>query len=178
MLLLVFAVAAMLRRASAAARHTVWSSGFLGLLVLPLLATTLPWRLEVLPAAATVVEPRSMAAVPVAEPFAYEAAAPVADEPVVANEDSHTASETPAASDESITAPTAGTARTAGFAFWFTMLWIVGAALVVGRVVLGAFIMSWLNRRGATIDEPAWDVVLNAAARQIGVTKRVRLIRS
>ena len=46
MLLLVFGVAFLLRRASAAARHTVWSSGFAGLLALPFLATTLPWRRE------------------------------------------------------------------------------------------------------------------------------------
>ena len=54
MLLLVFGVAMLLRRASAAARHTVWSSGFAGLLALPFLATTLPWRIEVLPAAASI----------------------------------------------------------------------------------------------------------------------------
>jgi len=170
MLVLVFGLAALLRRASAAARHTVWSSGFAGLLVLPLLASTLPWRLEVLPSSASVVEPRARVRAPIAEPtFSYEPA-PVAPAPSA----STTTSETSTTSTTSPTSLTSGISTST----LFIALWFLGVTLVVGRVVLGGFVMSWLGRRSETIDEPAWDVVMNAAMHQIGITTRVRLVRS
>ena len=45
----VFAVASLLRNASAATRHLVWTCGLLGMLLLPLLLA-MPWRMPVVPA--------------------------------------------------------------------------------------------------------------------------------
>jgi HEAT repeat protein/beta-lactamase regulating signal transducer with metallopeptidase domain len=139
--------------------------------------TTLPWRLEVLPASAAMIAPRP----PVAA--TGEAAAPSDETP-------WTPARAPALEAESGTAATelvgtapiaaAGSAdrRTLTAATWFIVVWIAGVALVLGRLVLGAFIMAWLGRRGAALDEPAWAEILGFAARQLGVTTRIRLVKS
>ena len=48
LLLVAWAVAVLLRRASAAVRHRVWTLSFVGLLLLPVLSPLLPnWRLSI-----------------------------------------------------------------------------------------------------------------------------------
>lgn len=165
MLLLVFGVAMLLRRASAAARHTVWSSGFAGLLALPFLATTLPWRLEVLPAAASIVTPA-----PTISHETTQASDPVVDEsPTAESVTNFPAPIAPTSTAES---------RSLDLASWLVILWIVGAALVLGRLLLGWFLMMWLSRRGQPLDDAAWTDLLDAAERRMGITTHVRLLRN
>ena len=168
MLLLVFGVAALLRRASAAARHTVWSSGFAGLLALPFLATTLPWRLEVLPAAANVAAPTVLA--------------PVMDEPIAApletTSDAGPTAESVANFPDPIATQAAASTPGIPASTWLVALWLVGAGLVVGRVVLGWFLMLWVSRRGERLDDPAWADMLDAAERRMGITTHVQLLKN
>jgi HEAT repeat protein/beta-lactamase regulating signal transducer with metallopeptidase domain len=178
MLLLVFGVAMLLRRASAAARHTVWSSGFAGLLALPFLATTLPWRLEVLPAAASFVgsvgrsDGRTVAAVPSDGPTvqpSVEVSEPAVDKgPTVESVTNFPAPISQAASAES---------RSFDAGYWLVVLWFVGAGLVVGRVLLGWVLMMWLARRGQPLDDASWTDLLDAAERRMGIATHVRLLR-
>jgi HEAT repeat protein len=169
MLLLVFGVAALLRRASAAARHTVWSSGFAGLVALPLLATTLPWRLEVLPAAASVVVPAPAFDAAEGEPLG------VINETL--NDERPTAEAAvnlmpPAApSGSSVSQPS-------NPGSWLVALWLVGAVLVIGRLVLGWFLMAWLSRRGQPLTDAGWTDLLDAAERRMGITTHVRLMKN
>ncbi len=50
LLVVAFALARVLLNAPAAARHLVWSVALVGVLVIPALSRTIPWKLEVLPA--------------------------------------------------------------------------------------------------------------------------------
>ena len=49
-LLAAFGVTALMRGASAAARHAVWSATLVGAIAVPALSILLPWRMDVLPA--------------------------------------------------------------------------------------------------------------------------------
>ena len=48
-LLAAFGLTALLRGASAAARHAVWSAALVGVIAVPALTMVLPWRMDVLP---------------------------------------------------------------------------------------------------------------------------------
>jgi HEAT repeat protein/beta-lactamase regulating signal transducer with metallopeptidase domain len=75
LLLLVFAVALTLRRTAAAARHLLWTLALGAVLLLPWLSATIPWRVEVLPAASAAGESMArttLAGAPLAQPNARD----------------------------------------------------------------------------------------------------------
>lgn len=155
-----------LRRASAALRHLVWSLALVGVLALPFLAEVVPWHLPALP---TFEE--ALPAAPVAGP---EEGAPE-----------------PAASfaPEARSAPAGPVARAAGGeapAPWrgvdlrtvLALVWAAGAALVLGRLLVGSATVWWIARRGERVTDPAWIELIERIERRFDLLTRVRLIRS
>jgi beta-lactamase regulating signal transducer with metallopeptidase domain len=130
------AVAAMVRSASAATRHLVWSIGLAAAAALPLLQWLLPeWDLAVLPA-------RASATVPGSVPAAV-AAAPA--EP--------------------------------GLAGGLVWLWLAGTAATLAGFLVGRLRVRWIARAATPVDYGPWAALLIRLSGEIGLSRRVRLLR-
>ena len=171
LLLAVFAVAMMLRRASAGLRHLVWTGGIAAVLLLPLASLILPWRLPVvrLPAAESPAAPErpSSAAVPIPR-----TAAPQVDRLAGA----------PAPAAQRVL-PGASVARGAPLSpaatvRWVLWMWVAGAGMVLLRLLRGVVLVWNVRRRAEPLAEPAWTQPLVEAADRLGLEREPRLLVS
>src|ERR1051326_1557373 len=138
--------AASLRRASASARHLVWTLGLLGALALPALATVTPrWELPIV----TITD--------VAEKTGQHdnaatrersAAGQQADSLAQAVTVSPVVRVTPVASPSSPSPHAPGSPSPAVIAL---TIWAIGAGLVLGRMLLGLVAVQWMSRRPAVV---------------------------
>ena len=182
-----------LRRASAATRHLVWSASLLGLLALPLLAYTLPdWRVAVLPESFSISNSASTdlkseaASQPMAEPIETRAA--------IKNERESTArlvaaSEKPgrAQSDKAVlsaqpfeaTEPVAAApAQTFHWSRWVLLIWLAGFLILIGRLIFGIATLWRLSRGAKRLADATWTALADDLGRQLGLARRVALLKS
>ncbi|HMA41236.1 MAG TPA: M56 family metallopeptidase [Gemmatimonadales bacterium] len=169
-------VAAALRRASAAVRHLVWGTVIASLLVLPLVSAVLPWQWSVVPlpiAAAPgatlnagVPTPPSLAPAPSESPRAPGASA------VGSGEKQAPATVPPAAPSmwSRLTPPTLLAS--------LLLVWALGAAYLLGRLILGAVVLARVVRRGTPLDAPEWRRPLLEAADRLALERLPRLVMS
>src|SRR5258707_6947807 len=162
-------VAAVLRQASASARHFIWTLGLLSALAAPVLSVALPrWELPI-------VRVRAIAAATPPE----AAATPTA----VAQAPTATRHAPPLARDHS-TEAVAGTSQitTPGGASipWgtiFLFAWLAGAAVILGRMFLGLAAVLWMSRRTPLVSDAPWLAQAQAFAHGLGLS-RVRFLRT
>lgn len=165
----------LLRRASAALRHGVWSLALLGLLMLPALSVFLPsWNigmpegLQVLLIHDRAVEaPRE--AVPALMP------APV--RPFSENARQQPAA---AASSEKIRLDAAGTATPLGVPgpAWIVLIWGAGMLMLVGRLMLHGLRLRVLARHAERLTDTHRLAEITHLARGLGIRRRVRILCS
>ena len=175
---LLFAVAGVvsfvLRRGSAAARHMVWTLALISVLVLPVLSLALPrWQLSLVTLHA--------GSEPALSPLA------AADSPAGAPSLSrNTVSRTPSASRVGGDSAPVSTARTAATSASFKVswpalllaVWLVGAALVLGRLAIGIVAVHWMSRRIECVTDAPWLTQARALAAGLGVSPRIVFLRS
>lgn len=164
------AVTAILRRASAAARHLVWRLAFVGLLALPALAAFTPaWRVSLpMPAeaAARLVE---VERAPEA-PGSAVAPAPV-ERPLLA----------PSVSPEPAT-PESLLARAQAYASalsWQAValgVWLAGALAVLAPLAVSLLRVRWQHRHARPVADAAWIEVLDGVRADLGVRRAVELV--
>jgi beta-lactamase regulating signal transducer with metallopeptidase domain len=152
------------QRGSAATRHGIWALTVTGLLLLPLLTLLGPeWPVFVeLPARQSSVAP------------ALEVPAP----PVTPNAQSERADA--AASPTSVQAPRAATNQAAAISWPAVALavYAAGVLLFVVRLVADHVVARRLVRTSEPILDSEWEAVLDGAARALGVTRPVGLLRA
>jgi HEAT repeat protein/beta-lactamase regulating signal transducer with metallopeptidase domain len=165
-------VAASLRRASASARHFVWTLGLLSALVAPALSVALPkWELPIVrvraaavsnaPATASILPPdhlRQRSGGQVRETPATPAAAPA----------------TAPATEDAIT--TTGGAAIPWRAILF-FAWVAGAMVILGRMFLGLAAVLWMSRRTPAVTDAPWLAQAQSLAGSLGLS-RVRFLRT
>ena len=151
---------AMLRRASAASRHLVWTCALLAALALPLLSFALPrWQMPVVTfvandAAVVERDSRPPAAMP-----------PRAAPPLT---------ERSAAVDRGTAGPAAAPAPRLGNVSWyglFAAAWAVGALLILGRLAGGLLAVHLMSRRTKPADDAPWLPLARQLASQLGVSR-------
>jgi HEAT repeat protein/beta-lactamase regulating signal transducer with metallopeptidase domain len=163
-------VAAALRRASASARHFVWTLGLLSALAAPALSVALPrWELPIV--RVRTAGPATPNAVPPAFTATRTSKAPAL-----------TTGGTDVPAAVAPTAPAAREITTAGGASipWRAILlstWIAGASLILGRMFLGLGAVLWMSRRTPIVTDAPWFAQARSLADGLGLS-RVRFLRT
>jgi len=192
LLVAIFIVARILRGASAATRHVAWAAGIVVLIGLPVLSALLP-RFEVkvpVPAVESMARPPA----PASAPEAPEESTPRPARAIFADNDaalpqaadlaarlvSGAADPSPAADPPCPLVSRCTAVRVAAMspAEGFVTLWFVIAAVLLGRLGLGAIAAHRLVRRSRPIADPSWQQLLRDGQEMVGVTGRVRLFES
>lgn len=164
-----WALALGLRRASAAARHWIWSLAMAGLLVLPVLSFVVPeWRIGLLPQ--PVVES-------VTEPAA---SAPSTDLVAPASRSIHF--------DRELTSPVSGAsaasprsesvARPLDWVRPVFAIWMLGLGLIVIHMLGAIFKVRHLARQASPITDGAWVSMARHLAARLRLRARVALLRT
>lgn len=156
-----------LRRSSAALRHLVWTLALSGALVVPGLTLVLPkWEVPLFRAAApvaTVHADRQPAPRALRFPGAHRAAPPQADAAGRVADSLEGVSEGPGV-------------RSA--ASWLVMAWLVGAAVLVAKALVGTAAAAWMTRRTPSASGAPWLPLARDLARALHITPRLRFRRS
>ena len=147
-----------LRRSSAATRHVVWTSALLAALALPLLALALPrWETPVMTLPQAPTAPDAAAAAPaLSSAVTVEREAPNAAAVTQAAE--------PLPSAPSQRAPISWTTVAA-------IVWIVGTALILGRLLLGILLVQIMSRRSLVVSDAPWLPLARSLAADLGVSR-------
>jgi beta-lactamase regulating signal transducer with metallopeptidase domain len=164
-------VAASLRRASASARHLVWTLGLVSALAAPILSAALPrWELPIVRVRAAV--PVSRAATPPALTVNPASKGPALSHDVAA---SHAPVETPSR----VAAPEITTAGGASIPWRAILLfaWIAGGAVILGRMCLGLVAVLWMSRRTPVVTDAPWLGQARSLASGLGLSG-VRFLRT
>ncbi len=163
----------LLRNASAALRHTVWSLALGGLLLLPLLTLVVPaWRVAILPAPDCA--PNCEAAAPMLTAMATDA------EPlfvrVVALEPTAMAPEpdaiAPRSKSETVTAWSFNTLQMA------LLLWALGVVLVLARLAFGTLRMWRITREAECLTDYHWSALTNRLRGELDLRSHISLYAS
>lgn len=166
-------VAAALRRSSASARHLVWALGLTSALVVPALSATLPrWELPVVRTGSGSVTWPAVGADQVVsarrEPPAEAGSVAQGNYPRGAGDlwaaRGFTQAKQSFADDLSVTTI-------------LLALWALGAALVLGRMLLGLITVERMSRRTRVISGGAWHDLARELAKGLGL-RRVRFVQS
>src|SRR5581483_5836805 len=195
-LVIAFAAAGLMRRASAAARHLLWASTLAGLLLLPGMVRLGPSLQVQVPMLAPTAAP---APTPDPTPAPAPTVAPVVAPDVevyVATPQVHVrahsrahmrtridaAPSAPVETGPITVAPalapvahqaTIGVWQRAWNARW--AIWAAGALLVLGRLLLGMARVRAIVREATPVHDAEWIVLLGTVARRLGVYRRVML---
>jgi HEAT repeat protein/beta-lactamase regulating signal transducer with metallopeptidase domain len=180
LLIVIFGLAAVSGRWSAATRHLLWCFGLLGLLVMPALSSVMPWRLPVLPPVEGVAVGEFL---PTAAPEAAVRRGRAGGEAVGragAGESSG-----PASSDLTVPSfipdPPPGEAER-GFPFGISDLlvffWLAGAALILSRLVVGMVTLRRYIRRARAASGPRWEEARAWASSRLLLDVPIRLLVS
>jgi beta-lactamase regulating signal transducer with metallopeptidase domain len=172
LILLLAAIASFaLRHASAALRHLVWTLALCSALMLPVLSLALPkWQLPLV----TIGDP----APAVAAPLETATATGPAVRALRLGRASDTRTSSSSASNA--TAPAPSREPEAGISLQTALagLWLLGAAVILSRVLVGLAAVRLLSRRTQEITDAAWLPMARDVAREMGVTPRLRFLRS
>jgi beta-lactamase regulating signal transducer with metallopeptidase domain len=160
-----------LRRASAASRHLVWTLALVGALLLPVLSLALPrWQLPLVTLASTT---------PMSNPVDVGQATPPAPLTRDLQFKSAEKSESAAAPAEpSAVSALSGRFSTTRWPEALLMLWFAGALVVLGRLALGLLAVQWMSRRTERVTDAPWLPLARRLAAELGITPRILFLRS
>jgi beta-lactamase regulating signal transducer with metallopeptidase domain len=185
-------VALSLRKASAAYRSLVWSVAMASLLALPVLSVALPsWRIEALPALATVASVDASVENGSREPggLGAVAAAPAPDrgqEPgaglLAQGQPSGIGAESPASNAvspryDAAPNPVAPSGNDFDWKVALSLAWMAGALAVMARLVVG-IARVWLLTRQAQVVESSWVMLARTLGARLRLRRRVRIFKT
>ena len=178
-LLAAFALTSMLRGASAAVRHAIWSAALAGVIAVPVLTIAVPWRVAVLPVEwstaaselSTSFSASDLSETPTPTPTPTDWK--VAGDEEAATADRNAAEGVGPPEDSRIASIlTRDPWRLALFA------WLGIASLILARILFGMAWMWRLARRAEPLSGPAWILPLGRVTERLDLRTAVRVVRS
>jgi len=171
---LIFAAAGLvsfcLRRRSAALRHMIWTLALASVLVLPALSLALPrWQLGLV-----TIESSSWSAAS-SETSSIQHR-PVGHRPAASRnnaEAAHSISPAPI-----LTASETSMRRSVSWPAMLVGLWIMGALMILARLVAGVIAVTWMSRRTEIVTDARWLQQARSLAAELGISPRIRFLRS
>jgi beta-lactamase regulating signal transducer with metallopeptidase domain len=179
-----------LRRAPAASRHRLWTFAFAALLALPALPFVLPAIDVPLPSALTAPQPRlggasepSASPVPgdpvTSDPLAIERATPRPENAARRTAARQAVVDMPPQPSSSSNAETAARRTPADWAAALLFaVWLTGAGLAAGALVLSLLRVQRLSRAARDVADPAWRQAADALGGRLALSRPVRLLES
>jgi beta-lactamase regulating signal transducer with metallopeptidase domain len=155
----------LLRRAPAGARHLVWLTVIVGVLLIPVLAQIAPVNVPILPSVATA---------PSVLPTAWPNAA-------ARDVQKRRAATAVNASPSDATAPASTITRsrwTPNYATLAVALWFAVAVALLTRLLTGMMSVGRIIRRGHSVLSAEWKTALDDAAERLGIAGPARLVMS
>lgn len=162
-------VAATLRRASASARHLVWTLGLLSALAAPALSIALPrWELPIVTVPSqAVVSARQAAPAPVRRTFNRSQITAGEIAPSLEHQSASLELASSGASPASRTLPS--------WPVVALLAWAAGASVILGRMLLGLLAVQWMSRRMPEVADAPWLGAGHSLAADLGLS-RVRFL--
>ena len=168
------AAAYLLRRRSAAARHAVWTAAVLGHLALPVLSLVAPeWRLPLVKTPGWMIPP----AVATTSSPALDGQAPAIDVAPSARADAPEAGSRAQPVPRGPEAVVSTAEEPVSALAWLALAWMLGATLVLLRLVVGTYRVSRLAREGARVDDGEWLSLSQRVATRLGIARPLTLLR-
>lgn len=159
-----------LRKASAALRHLVWTLALCSALVLPVVSLALPkWQLPLL----------TIASVSTTQPAAAEttdATAPAIEHRAPAL--GHAGAAETAAASPTVTVSHGSWLPAISWQRALFAIWLAGALAIFGRIIVGLLAVRFLSRRTQLITDAEWLPMAMDIAEEMGITRRLRFLRS
>ena len=165
-------VSTVLRRASAAVRHLIWTLALLAALALPALSFALPrWEMPIVTVPSSPVD---QAAQPVNRESSQSAAAPSIAHAPDRSSVATTSSSTPASSAPAPTRrlPAISWQRLVAF------IWLAGMVAVAARLVVGLIAVAWMSRKTELVINAPWLPFARELAAEIGISPNLNFMRS
>ncbi|MGE0354431.1 MAG: HEAT repeat domain-containing protein [Gemmatimonadales bacterium] len=169
----VWLLAIVFRRASAAFRHLLWSSGILALLVLPLISIGLPWRMPV--AVLPAVQTPAPAGLPVGAGMERH---PAPRGQAAESSPAPPATGSPAPAGEIAPAGTQSHSWPLSLPAALTIVWLAGLLYLLGRLAVGSLGLAHVLRRAEPLDDPEWQRPLMEVSDRLGLERLPGLYRS
>ena len=160
-----------LRRASAALRHLVWTLALCSALFLPVVSLALPkWQLQLV----TIASPAPAVETTLTAPAAEPAAASLAEAPRLGR--GGNAHPTPAPRP----APASRAAWLPSMSWQTALLgiWLLGAIAILGRIAVGLVAVRFVSRRTQLVTDAGWLPMAMDLAEEMGISPRLRFLRS
>jgi HEAT repeat protein/beta-lactamase regulating signal transducer with metallopeptidase domain len=172
-LLAVAGVAAhLLRRRSAELRHWLWALAIVGLIALPVLAVTVPFRLPILPAPQTAVPQTQHDGAPAKRvPPAERVATFTAVSPESAPQEP---SPTSVIGDVMSRRPLLRIDQRGAI----LLTWMLGVTILLARFVAGVVTVRGIVRRAVVIDDESWVAIVDRARTALNLSMPIDLRRS
>ena len=159
-----------LRRASAALRHLVWTLALCSALLLPLVSLALPkWQLGLV----TVRPPAAAVESTVAADAPEHPAPSLATAPRLGR-----ASHADAGTAEPVAVSHASRLPRMSWQAALLGIWLLGAVAILGRIVVGLVAVRFVSRRTQLITDAEWLPMAMDLAEEMGVSRRLRFLRS
>lgn len=177
-LMLAVALSILLRRAASYVRYWLWSTALMGVLVLPALSTAMPsFRLPVLPSP-SMAQPGSLTLTPTSVQRNLRPVSEPGTVPVDENASVEFLISSSSEADSSSMVSTPLTLEKKQWRTWLVCVWIIGAVLVLSRLLLGLFRAARLAHRATPIGSEHWKPLLEKLREQLDFSRRVRLLQS
>lgn len=177
LLIVIFGLAAVSGRWSAATRHLLWCFGLVGLLALPVLSSVTPWHLRVLPPAEGAATAEIL---PTAAPEAVPDRTAAGGEEPAADASDRVLDPAPLLRSTAISEGAEGDARAVplGFGGVLIAVWVAGAMFILARLVTGLVTLRRYTDRARPATGGRWEAAREWTRSRLLLDTPVRLLVS